>query len=108
MRSSPRCSILLTVILLSWSNRMTMAAMPSQGVRLVLGFAEKRFLVAMGESDSFVAAAAMKRGGGIEVRMDYAYLRFSPAPNRLLWQRPHRSEEHTSELQSHHDLVCRL
>src|SRR5437773_6740602 len=22
--------------------------------------------------------------------------------------RPHRSEEHTSELQSHHDLVCRL
>src|SRR5437667_3603654 len=27
-------------------------------------------------------------------------------PERL--QRPERSEEHTSELQSHHDLVCRL
>src|SRR5208283_5750205 len=26
----------------------------------------------------------------------------------LLWGPPGRSEEHTSELQSHHDLVCRL
>src|SRR5260221_5190961 len=26
----------------------------------------------------------------------------------LLLARPHRSEEHTSELQSHSDLVCRL
>src|SRR5260221_9516761 len=26
----------------------------------------------------------------------------------LAWRRPTRSEEHTSELQSHSDLVCRL
>src|SRR5437667_6625301 len=25
-----------------------------------------------------------------------------------LWNKKNRSEEHTSELQSHHDLVCRL
>src|SRR6266540_5873441 len=33
-----------------------------------------------------------------------------PAPQRPLAGRPvpARSEEHTSELQSHHDLVCRL
>src|SRR5471032_3560078 len=35
------------------------------------------------------------------------------APGRAAWgfcfiQRSKRSEEHTSELQSHHDLVCRL
>src|SRR5437667_2648955 len=33
------------------------------------------------------------------------------SPNRILRARslqPARSEEHTSELQSHHDLVCRL
>src|SRR5260221_3012758 len=30
----------------------------------------------------------------------------SVAPAR--WSRPQRSEEHTSELQSHSDLVCRL
>jgi len=30
--------------------------------------------------------------------------------NAVVWGTPHvfRSEEHTSELQSHHDLVCRL
>src|SRR5260370_21102579 len=27
---------------------------------------------------------------------------------RVSWSRPHRSEEHTSELQSHLNLVCRL
>src|SRR5215211_8885345 len=32
-------------------------------------------------------------------------LRNRPSPRR---QRPRRSEEHTSELQSHSDLVCRL
>src|SRR6266540_7159199 len=32
-------------------------------------------------------------------------LRPAPAPQR---RGDHRSEEHTSELQSHHDLVCRL
>src|SRR5437773_8892754 len=32
-----------------------------------------------------------------------------PAPTGSRWYRPgSRSEEHTSELQSHHDLVCRL
>src|SRR5437773_6910441 len=30
------------------------------------------------------------------------------SPNRSCWKRMSRSEEHTSELQSHHDLVCRL
>src|SRR5437667_2139524 len=32
------------------------------------------------------------------------------SPNFRMYARgrPHRSEEHTSELQSHHDLVCRL
>src|SRR5437773_9722077 len=32
-----------------------------------------------------------------------------PRDHRVRSRRPvHRSEEHTSELQSHHDLVCRL
>src|SRR5471032_2443916 len=31
-------------------------------------------------------------------------LRWQPWPGLMIW----RSEEHTSELQSHHDLVCRL
>src|SRR5437773_7360656 len=40
-------------------------------------------------------------------------LRLPPAVAQLLWNRGSRdpetrSEEHTSELQSHHDLVCRL
>src|SRR5437667_7663029 len=29
-------------------------------------------------------------------------------PGGTPWNGPQRSEEHTSELQSHHDLVCRL
>src|SRR5207249_6751514 len=41
------------------------------------------------------------RGRGIDARANAALLR------RLL-QRRHRSEEHTSELQSRFDLVCRL
>src|SRR5437773_6108417 len=32
----------------------------------------------------------------------------SPCTRRLPPSAPARSEEHTSELQSHHDLVCRL
>ena len=31
-----------------------------------------------------------------------------PAPQTARTERPERSEEHTSELQSHSDLVCRL
>src|SRR5438034_8492389 len=31
-----------------------------------------------------------------------------PRPSRMNRARRHRSEEHTSELQSHSDLVCRL
>src|SRR5438034_5622298 len=31
-----------------------------------------------------------------------------PSPDRRTRRRPRRSEEHTSELQSHSDLVCRL
>src|SRR5437773_3572051 len=34
--------------------------------------------------------------------------RSSPAFTNLIQERCERSEEHTSELQSHHDLVCRL
>src|SRR5437773_6070410 len=30
------------------------------------------------------------------------------APSSVGWKAKPRSEEHTSELQSHHDLVCRL
>src|SRR5437667_5255588 len=32
----------------------------------------------------------------------------TPAPTTPTWKARPRSEEHTSELQSHHDLVCRL
>src|SRR5437773_3126005 len=35
----------------------------------------------------------------------YSSMNLAPSP---LCQDTHRSEEHTSELQSHHDLVCRL
>src|SRR5437667_8297167 len=34
--------------------------------------------------------------------------RYIEHPNRGMYDVDHRSEEHTSELQSHHDLVCRL
>src|SRR5437773_6238657 len=37
----------------------------------------------------------------------YLYGRIQPFPGRQRYQQD-RSEEHTSELQSHHDLVCRL
>src|SRR5437773_3414601 len=32
----------------------------------------------------------------------------APGTKLVVVTNPHRSEEHTSELQSHHDLVCRL
>src|SRR5437773_8370152 len=41
--------------------------------------------------------------GGLDDLLDAPRLRHGPAGARAL-----RSEEHTSELQSHHDLVCRL
>src|SRR5437667_1929626 len=34
--------------------------------------------------------------------------RSSGRPHRSTWCKGSRSEEHTSELQSHHELVCRL
>src|SRR6266851_3305582 len=37
-----------------------------------------------------------------------ALMAFSGSPSRCFPTRWARSEEHTSELQSHHDLVCRL
>src|SRR5437773_8435338 len=42
------------------------------------------------------------------IRADAPGRRGSPEPRAPAFQRQQRSEEHTSELQSHHDLVCRL
>src|SRR5437667_3794666 len=41
-------------------------------------------------------------------RMNRLTIRSSSEWNEITDNRPPRSEEHTSELQSHHDLVCRL
>src|SRR5437667_5428992 len=52
-----------------------------------------------------IVVASLGRAAGIKVLLDYfrAVRNSSQASSTSL-----RSEEHTSELQSHHDLVCRL
>src|SRR5437773_6481021 len=50
---------------------------------------------------------AAARGGGGSHGV-FARARDGGAPGARGGERPRRSEEHTSELQSHHDLVCRL
>src|SRR5437773_8732685 len=49
-------------------------------------------------------SSAVSRGK----RLVIWYVRASPSPARRWGANRVRSEEHTSELQSHHDLVCRL
>src|SRR5690242_21540284 len=61
---------------------------------------------------SRLPARGDNRGGGAELLVAGAVWP-RPASDRLPWlgrarTRPHRSEEHTSELQSHVNLVCRL
>src|SRR5690242_2129289 len=45
---------------------------------------------------------------GLEQRLDRLFLQLPQRLGERLLQRDHRSEEHTSELQSHVNLVCRL
>src|SRR5574343_1624373 len=48
--------------------------------------------------------------GGVKIVKGYRYIYSPDHPFRTKskYVSEHRSEEHTSELQSHHDLVCRL
>src|SRR5437773_2363823 len=55
---------------------------------------------------SSIRAYARRETGGTETRSESGFKRFCGIDFRSCWTR--RSEEHTSELQSHHDLVCRL
>src|SRR5437773_5876516 len=55
------------------------------------------------------AAAAARSAGGVTVQAATGPVQFRRTPGEGgSWVDMARSEEHTSELQSHHDLVCRL
>src|SRR5437667_8311201 len=49
--------------------------------------------------DPFFTTKEVGHGTGLGLSITYGIIKPRPVP---------RSEEHTSELQSHHDLVCRL
>src|SRR5436190_17211700 len=51
---------------------------------------------------------ALRRRGDQDTPPGYAFARAIPPAPRPPRRGPPRSEEHTSELQSHSDLVCRL
>src|SRR5437773_9412872 len=69
-----------------------------------------------GSQNSFTAAVTpllmMSRRSGESILSSSSRLMIEPASSRAAGIRAFlsttRSEEHTSELQSHHDLVCRL
>src|SRR5437667_4062622 len=54
------------------------------------------------------STACMKAGTSNCPPVVTNFIRFSDARLHAVSSRNMRSEEHTSELQSHHDLVCRL
>src|SRR5436190_11414903 len=58
---------------------------------------------------SFRKALGINIGDEVVLRMEDDELRITTVKRRVARARQlHRSEEHTSELQSHSDLVCRL
>src|SRR5437773_3258247 len=70
------------------------------------------------EQDALRALEQFVQNGNVDIQQTGEYIEGSVHPGGRLYLddlrsgrfsvQAHRSEEHTSELQSHHDLVCRL
>src|SRR5437773_7574393 len=68
---------------------------------------KRRAVVSSPQERSF-RSKERRRNRALPCRCGTAWKKFKPGANRHGNARFRRSEEHTSELQSHHDLVCRL
>src|SRR5437773_7208477 len=87
-----------------------MAVVRQAGLLLLAALLTSRGLFAQDPVDSATAPAAraaLPAGAAATVPVDQLKVLLRPTEIRYV-QQESRSEEHTSELQSHHDLVCRL